>query len=137
MPHGVPRGISASFLVEHVMRHPLYDPANTTTYALQKSVVLPATAEGKCLYVDLFDGATDSSGRPSIGPANVFVSHAWAYIVHTTSFEVMLRYAATHPDTYFYFDVFTNNQHIPVTQVPVRAPHRRGQRLTRRAGRPT
>ena len=45
-----------------------------------------------------------------IGPANVFVSHAWSYSF-STPLCVMRQFAKQHPGSFFWFDVLINNQH--------------------------
>ena len=50
--------------------------ATLSTAEVLESIILPATAERKCSYLDLFRDKTSESGRPYLGPANVLVSHA-------------------------------------------------------------
>ena len=78
-------------------------PPELVTSQLKESVVVPATSARKCPYVRILDPRF-------VGKATVFVSHAYSYVVADT-FEVMLRYAETHPDAYFWFDPFSLNQH--------------------------
>ena len=54
-----------------------------------------------------------------MGPATVFVSHAWRYKLGDV-FDAMLAYderekAAGAPTVYFWFDLFTNDQHDATT----------------------
>lgn len=88
----------------------------TTTDVCVKYVI-PLTQEKSCSYCDLIKGKlsdTDPSTSidDGINVANVFVSHAWKYnfldVVNTLrqaqGDDSQLRY-------YFWFDVFSNNQH--------------------------
>jgi hypothetical protein len=61
-------------------------------------------------YYKLLDGKTTPDGRPLVGPATCFISHAWAYDF-SVIVDAVLQYEATHPNTYYWFDLFVNNQH--------------------------
>ena len=58
-------------------------------------------------YLDLCDSKT---GKPLVAPATVFVSHAWRYSFYDVVVDAMEQHAKEHPDAYFWFDLFTNNQ---------------------------
>lgn len=47
---------------------------------------------------------------PYVSSATVFVSHAWRYSFYDVVVDVMEQHAKEHPETYFWFDLFTNNQ---------------------------
>ena len=51
-----------------------------------------------------------STKIPLTAPATVFVSHAWRYNFYSVVVDVMEQFAAEHPDAYFWFDLFTNDQ---------------------------
>eukprot|EP00730_Choanoeca_flexa_P020068 TRINITY_DN9810_c0_g1_i2.p1 TRINITY_DN9810_c0_g1~~TRINITY_DN9810_c0_g1_i2.p1 ORF type:complete len:739 (+),score=174.66 TRINITY_DN9810_c0_g1_i2:71-2287(+) len=100
-----PLGVSASFLRSFRAKT---DPEATTSQVCSEHV-LKETADRMCSYVSLLDGQKGDDGFDVLGPATVFVSHAWQYRFHHVV-EAMLDYAADHPDTYFWFDLFVNNQ---------------------------
>ena len=55
----------------------------------------------------------DVAGRPYVAPATVFCSHAWAYKLDL-SLDTLEAYAAQQDEpekVYFWFDLFTNDQH--------------------------
>ena len=55
----------------------------------------------------------DAAGRPYVAPATVFCSHAWAYKLDL-SLDTLEAYAAQQEEpekVYFWFDLFTNDQH--------------------------
>ena len=55
----------------------------------------------------------DMRGRPYVAPATVFCSHAWAYKLDL-SLDTLEAYAAQQDEpeeVYFWFDLFTNDQH--------------------------
>jgi hypothetical protein len=68
-----------------------------------EKIIKPATEAKRCAYIQIADKAC-------VGKATVFVSHAWKYDINDV-FTVMLEYADTHPNTFFWFDLFCNNQH--------------------------
>ena len=56
-------------------------------------------------------GAQYGGSRSVVGEATVFVSHGWK-CGFEKAVEVMLEYAESHPEAYFWFDLFVNNQNI-------------------------
>ena len=58
-------------------------------------------------YINQCDALT---GKPLVQPATVFVSHALRYSFYDVVVDVMEQHAWEHPDAYFWFDLFTNNQ---------------------------
>lgn len=63
-------------------------------------------------YIKWYNKRKDSeTGKAFVAPATVFVSHAWKYQFYNVVVDVMEQYAEKHPDTYFWFDLFTNAQH--------------------------
>jgi tetratricopeptide (TPR) repeat protein len=85
-----------------------------TTAKLCEDVIKPATLTDRCAFLDTLRGETDSSGKPSVGRATVFVSHAWRYRV-VDVIDTILDFAKESPDGtaehYFWVDIFVNNQH--------------------------
>ena len=51
-----------------------------------------------------------NSGVAFVSSATVFVSHAWRYTFYSVVVDVMEQYAAEHPNAYFWFDLFSNDQ---------------------------
>ncbi len=100
-------GVSAPFLRSFKARV----PAEYTTKDVCDKIIIPETDSLKCAFVDLLKGTNDENGRPLIGQATVFVSHAWKF-KFSSSFEVMMDYAESNPDAYFWFDLFVNNQNV-------------------------
>ena len=92
-------GVSAAFLRNFMQ---IQSPT-LVTWQLKESIVVPATSARKCPYVNILDSHF-------VGKATVFVSHAYSYLVADT-FEVMLRYEESHPNSFFWFDPFSLNQH--------------------------
>lgn len=45
-----------------------------------------------------------------MAPATVFVSHAWRYEFCDVVVNALEQHASEHPHSYFWFDLFTNNQ---------------------------
>jgi tetratricopeptide (TPR) repeat protein len=73
--------------------------------------VVPQTRPTMCALIDLYRDKSDDASKPYFGPASVFVSHAWKYKIAEV-LDVMEQYEAGHPNTYFWFDLWVNNQNI-------------------------
>lgn len=71
---------------------------------------MPLTNVEKSSYLDLIRDEIDEQGKPYVAPATVFISHAWKYKI-AEPLDVMLEHGEKNPDAYFWFDLFTNNQH--------------------------
>ena len=101
------KGVNAQFL-RHFFFH-----ANTKmkTWQLKKQFTIVATAADKCPLVEIL--------KPEyVGQANVFVSHAYSYDLRDF-IECILRYEEEHPDSIYWFDPFSLNQHpTPSGKVP-------------------
>ena len=82
----------------------------TTTTDICNLVVKPATLARKCSFIDLIATDQDDQGKPHVGQATVFVSHAWKY-KFVDNVDVMEQHAKKQPAAYFWFDLFVNNQH--------------------------
>lgn len=81
-----------------------------TTSDTNRAVIKPETAGTDNPYIHLYIGCKDEAGRNLVAPATVFVSHAWRYKLADTVIDVMEQHAASHPNAYFWFDLFTNDQ---------------------------
>ena len=99
-------GVSAAFLRDFLART---NPSHNTQDVCD-AIVKPETAARKCAFVDLLAGKCGADGKPFVGKATVFVSHAWAYPFRVPC-EVMLDEAKDKPEAYYWFDLFVNNQH--------------------------
>ena len=73
-------------------------------------VIKPATKKRRCAYVDILQ----KQSPDALGPATCFISHAWrrpfADIV-----DAVEQFERKHPGTFYWFDLFTNNQHEAVS----------------------
>ena len=59
----------------------------------------------------MYDGMSDTdSGKPFVATATVYISHAWRYSLCEVMVDVMEQHAKDNPDSYFWFDLFTNDQ---------------------------
>jgi hypothetical protein len=111
-------GVSASFLRMFIATFlPDGQQSVLTTAEASAAVVKPMTAERKCAFIDLYRDKTDEDSKPYVGTATLFVSHAWKYRV-LEPFGAMLEFADSHPNAFFWFDMFTNNQH-KATELPL------------------
>ena len=84
-----------------------------TTRQLHQLVVGPETAVSRCAYVDLLNAAVDVQGRPLVGKATVYVSHAWD-VPFGDVMEVVERHVQDNPDAYFWIDVLCSNLYADV-----------------------
>lgn len=99
-------GVSASFIRDFFGKVPL----ESTTQEACENVVKKATAKKNCPYIDLLEVNKDSKGRPLVGKATIYVSHAWSCKFRVLC-EVILGYAEQHQDAFFWLDLFVLNQH--------------------------
>ena len=106
-----PQGVSIQFIRHFVDSHKSSHEFSTfTTTDACKNIVLVETKERQCAYIDLFIGKTEQTEDwPYIAPATVFVSHAWKYNI-VEVIDAMEQYEVLHPNSYFWFDLFINNQ---------------------------
>ena len=113
-------GVSAECLRHfRATNQELFDADATTTDVCMKVVVPVYTAKSrssvaKCLE-RLGQEEPKSLASTWVSTANVFVSHAWRYKIKDV-FGAMLAYSdreeeAGNPPVYFWFDLFTNDQH--------------------------
>lgn len=91
--------------------------ASWTTEDTCQKLVLPLTVEKRCSLIQLpqYQKTSEVTGKPLVGKATVFVSHAWRYNC-CELLSAVLDYGAEHPDAYFWIDVFCNNQHSAPNQ---------------------
>lgn len=81
-----------------------------TTYQVKDEIIIPATLAKQYSYMELVQDQCDDDGKPFVGTATVFVSHAFG-VPFLDSYFVMRAYAEQHPDAYFWFNPFMTNQH--------------------------
>jgi len=106
---GVALGVSAGFLREFLTDRAIKE--GMTTADVCRDVVLPRTQANKSSLHDVLQVQMPYA----IGPATVFVSHAWKYNFREVML-VLLAYAdeckqANKPTCFFYFDLFAHSQH--------------------------
>ncbi|EGD78490.1 mbre TPR repeat protein [Salpingoeca rosetta] len=122
-------GVSTSAIKRFMSQIKDYHPNNyeeVTTYDASVKPVIHKTKEWRCSYIDLLRRTKPEE----VGPATVFVSHAWQYKISDV-LTTMLEYAEEeeerkHKDedgtkhskqeTFFWFDLFYNNQHKEALQ---------------------
>ena len=104
-------GLSISAIRKFVEDHPRVKTHHLTTSQVNSEFVKPETKDLYSSYLELYHGSIDdATGSPLVADATVFVSHAWKYAFYDIVVNVMEQYAQQHPGTYFWFDLFTNNQ---------------------------
>jgi hypothetical protein len=100
------------FMIENggevAFSHKAFVKQPLTTTDVCKTFVKPITEEKECSYVDYLKLAKPDTDI--VGEATVFISHAWQYafidVVHALE-----TYFVDQPDTFVWFDLFSNNQH--------------------------
>ena len=100
-------GVSIGFLRKFASK---VDDKKTTTDVCNE-IVIPETKDRACAYIALLEGLCDENGVPYVGEATVFVSHAWKYNF-SIPLDVMMKHAEENPGSYFWFDLFINNQNV-------------------------
>jgi hypothetical protein len=68
--------------------------ATLSTAQVVSRVIKPATKHKHCSYAELLRGKADASGRPHVGLATVFVSHAWDNAFADLQDALMERFGA-------------------------------------------
>ena len=97
-------------------------PATSTADCCFFSVVKPDTFDGptgpSCAYTELLQrsNALSDEGRPLVGPATYFVSHAWSYDFRAFARALMEFWEErprdeVHRNCYFWIDIFSVDQH--------------------------
>jgi hypothetical protein len=102
-------GVSANFLRDFVEEHKDSIQGLTTEEVCDK-VIKVLTKTAVCSYLQLLRSRPKAAARSYVGKAIVFISHAWKYDFQDVM-AVMLDYAEKNPNTFFWFDLFCNNQH--------------------------
>ena len=82
-----------------------------TTTAISEQFVKAENGGKGAPYINKYIGMKDEDGKPYLATATVFVSHAWQYKFYDVVFTAMQQHANEYANTYFWFDLFTNNQH--------------------------
>ena len=109
-PRNRPFGVSMAFVRKFLKDHPDIEKNAWTTSDILKFVIKPESLGTEKAYLDKFIDQRDEQGRLFISYSTVFVSHAWNYRFVAEVVDGMEQYALEHPDVYFWFDLFTNDQ---------------------------
>eukprot|EP00049_Salpingoeca_infusionum_P019368 m.361582 g.361582 ORF g.361582 m.361582 type:complete len:760 (+) comp19698_c0_seq1:87-2366(+) len=111
-------GVSAAFLRQFV--DSLGDDCGeSTTKDICDRIVVARTSKRGLSYIEqCMEDESSQGGKGSVeeagewfGPATVFISHAWKYRFADVV-SAMLEYGEAHDKTYFWFDLFINNQNV-------------------------
>jgi hypothetical protein len=102
-------GVSAAFLRDFAEEHRQAIEGLRTEQVCEK-IVMTLTSKARCSYLQLLRSNPDAAVRSYVGKAIVFISHAWKYDFQDV-LAVMLDHAEKNPNTFFWFDLFCNNQH--------------------------
>ena len=91
--------------------HPKIEEQHLTTSEINSMFIKPETKGIGYPFITQYINQCDAlTGKPLVQPATVFISHAWRYSFYDVVVEVMEQHACEHPDAYFWFDLFTNDQ---------------------------
>ena len=91
--------------------HPQVKSQKMTTSQINRGIVKPESLGTNEPYIHKYATISDpNTGIPYVATATVFVSHAWRYPFYDIVADVMEQHAESHPDAYFWFDLFTNDQ---------------------------
>ena len=108
-------GVSFEFFRDVLVKHPGYDK-DKTGHEMMKIWTGPksATRAKKCSLLKLYKGQSsqDSQGAPAkpyVGPATVFVSHAYQYNFLNATLDAIGQWAHHDPNAYFYIDIVCHN----------------------------
>ena len=93
-----------------VADHPQVKSEHLTTSQCNRTIVKSESAGTGKPYIGKYESLKTSDGKPMVALATVFVSHAWQYPFYDVVVDVMEQHAKDHPDAYFWFDLFTNDQ---------------------------
>ena len=104
-------GLHITAIRKFLSDHPQIRKNNLTTSQINSAVIKPETKAINSCYIEKYIDLCDSSnGKPLVAPATVFVSHAWRYEFCDVVVNALEQHASEHPHSYFWFDLFTNNQ---------------------------
>ena len=107
----VPQGLHITAIRKFIRDHPEVKSDSLTTGDINTTIVKPETAGTGSPYLYKYINTCDEvSGVSYTAPATVFVSHAWRYNFYEVVVDVMEQFATEHPNAYFWFDLFTNDQ---------------------------
>ena len=93
-----------------VADYPQAKSEHLTTSQCNHTIVKSESAGTGKPYIGKYESLKTSDGKPMVALATVFVSHAWQYPFCDVVVDVMEQHAKDHPDAYFWFDLFTNDQ---------------------------
>ena len=111
-------GVSLEFLLKFCADHAYYDGFSYyTTADICRNIVLTETIQERVAYIDLYRGQCDEDGVPYFSPATVYVSHAWSGYFRDLV-DVAGAYQRDHRDSYFFVDLFCNNQNVHPRWLP-------------------
>jgi hypothetical protein len=85
-------------------------PGDISTEDLCQRLIFQQHADHRLAYHKLFDGQRTPHSQPLTAPATCFISHAWRCKFADTV-DCAEQYELRHPNMYFWFDLFVNNQH--------------------------
>lgn len=105
-----PIGMHISAIRKFIADHSQVKTEHLTTSQCNRTIVKSESAGTGKPYIGKYEGLKDSDGRPFVATATVFVSHAWQYAFYDVVVDVMEQHAKEHPEAYFWFDLFTNDQ---------------------------
>ena len=106
-----PQGLHITAIQKFIKDHPNIQKHSLTTSQISKDIVKPETKGTASCYLRKYANRSDrSTGKPYTAPATVFVSHAWQYSFSAVVADVLERFADENPDSYFWFDLFSNDQ---------------------------
>lgn len=89
---------------------------NMTTSQINRAIIKPQTEGTGVPFINGYLYEKSDAGIPFVAPATVFVSHAWRYPFSKTVVDVMEQFAKENENTYFWFDMFTNDQNAIATK---------------------
>ena len=113
---GRPPGLHISAIRWFLKQHPEIVTEGMTTSQINRQIIKLETSGTNLPYVAKLSSMTDSDGVPFVSSATAFVSHAWRYPFSKTVVDVMEQFASENQGTYFWFDLFTNDQNAVATK---------------------
>ena len=105
-----PLGLHISGFRKFIEDHPSVVSDGLTTSQINRQIVKPTTNGSSKPFIDTYTNLKSKSGKPLVGPATVFVSHAWKYQFVDIVLDVLLQHSQKEPDAYFWVDLFANDQ---------------------------
>jgi tetratricopeptide (TPR) repeat protein len=99
-------GIKLSFIAELIKDFPEDELRKATTTDVCDKFIKPVTREYQSSFCELMTSIDPSK----IGPATVFISHAWRYLFLEVLKALLEKYQ-NDLDVVIWFDLFCNNQH--------------------------